>query len=215
MTSGGGLRVRAYGARAVLVELPDAATRRAVTHWLTEHSRPPVDVIPAETTVLLDVPDLRVGSDMAQLQLRNLVRRLRSVDAAELSAPPVAAALVTVAVTYDGPDLDTVARALGMSTDRFVQWHTETPWEVGFLGFMPGFGYLMRDDHQRSIDRLASPRPAIPAGSVGFAGHYSGIYPRSSPGGWQLVGRTDQTLFDAEHGAVLTAGDRVQFRAPA
>lgn len=212
MTPGGELPVRAYGARAVLVELPDAATRRGVTHWLTQHSEPAVDVIPAETTVLLDVPDLRIGVDEAQVQLRRLVRRLRAANATDISAPSVSGEFHVIDVRYDGPDLDTVARALGMSDESFVRWHTDTPWEVGFLGFMPGFGYLMRDDHQQSIDRLDSPRSAIPQGSVGFAGHYSGIYPRPSPGGWQLVGRTDRTLFDPQHGAVLSAGDRVQFR---
>lgn len=213
MTVGGELSFRGYGARAVLVELPDAAARHGVTHWLTEHAEPAVDVIPAETTVLLDVPDLLIGDEQAQVELRRLVRRLRSADPAALSAPSVPGRPVAIEVTYDGPDLGTVAGALELTPDGFVRWHTEAPWEVGFLGFMPGFGYLLRDDHQRSIDRLSSPRPSIPAGSVGFAGHYSGIYPRSSPGGWQLVGRTDQTLFDPERGAVLTAGDRVQFRA--
>lgn len=213
MTSGSQLLVRAYGARAVLIELPDAATRRGVTHWLTRHGEPSVDVIPAETTVLLDVPDLRIGVADAQRQLRRLVRSLRSAEPDELTAPPTSGELHTIEVTYDGPDLDAVAAALDRSASGFIQWHTGTPWDVAFLGFMPGFGYLVREDHQLSIDRLASPRPAIPCGSVGFAGHYSGIYPRQSPGGWQLVGHTEHTLFDPKHGSALSAGDRVQFRA--
>lgn len=213
MTSGSQLLVRAYGARAVLIELPDTAARRGVTHWLTGHGEASVDVIPAETTVLLDVPDQLVGAHEAQQKLRRLVRRLRSAEPDELVVPPTSGNLITIDVTYDGPDVDAVAALLDRSSAGFIQWHTSAPWDVAFLGFMPGFGYLTREDHQLSIDRLASPRPAIPCGSIGFAGHYSGIYPRSSPGGWQLVGRTDKALFDPEQGAVLTAGDLVQFRA--
>jgi Allophanate hydrolase subunit 1 len=208
------LTLRPYGARAVLVELPDAATRRAVTGWLASIDHPTVAVIPAELTVLLDVSDLSIKEADAQQELRLVTRELARLDLAALpAADPTDSKLLTVDIRYDGPDLATVAQQLAMSTDALIQWHTTAPWTVEFLGFMPGFGYLTRDDHDQQVERRHSPRSAIPAGSVGFAGHYSAIYPRSSPGGWQLVGHTDQVMFDLACGGAATApNDRVQFR---
>jgi KipI family sensor histidine kinase inhibitor len=129
--------------------------------------------------------------------------------AASSATPPT-----VIDVVYDGADLTGVAQHLGRSVDALIDWHTRTPWNVEFLGFMPGFGYLTREDHTVPIERHRSPRRAIPAGSVGFAGGYCGIYPVSSPGGWQLVGHTDAVLFDATgDGALLAAGGIVGFRA--
>lgn len=211
---GDALRLRPYGARAVLVEVPDAATRRALTRWLESFEHPDVTVVPAELTVLLDVSDLSIREQDAQVELRRITRELAGL---ELAALPAADAtdsrLLTVRVRYDGPDLHTVAEALAVSTDALIQWHTHTPWTVEFLGFMPGFGYLTRDDHNRQVERRRSPRAVIPGGSVGFAGHYCGIYPRSSPGGWQLVGHTDQVMFNLDEGGAATApNDRIQFQ---
>ena len=204
-----------YGARAVLLELPDASARRALTHWLQQETTDGVDVIPAETTVLLDVSDLTVDDATARLLLAKVTGKLRDLDVEALPQPTSSTAPPTpIDVVYDGPDLAAVAKLLGRSTEALIAWHTETPWNVEFLGFMPGFGYLTRDDHTTPIDRHRSPRRAIPTGSVGFAGSYCGIYPGSSPGGWQLVGRTDATLFDATgDGALLAAGGTVRFRA--
>ncbi|HWC21576.1 MAG TPA: carboxyltransferase domain-containing protein [Flexivirga sp.] len=208
------LTLRPYGARAVLVELPDAMSRRALTRWLDSTDHAGVSVIPAELTVLLDVSDLTIDESDAQQRLRRVTRELADLD---LSALPAAEAsdtrLHTIDVRYDGPDLDTVAQQLAMSTDTLIRWHTDAPWTVEFLGFMPGFGYLTRDDHVQEVARRHSPRSAIPAGSVGFAGRYSAIYPGSSPGGWQLVGHTEQRMFDLDAGgAALAPNDRVQFR---
>ena len=206
--------LRPYGARAVLVELPDADSRRALTGWLASIDHPTVAVIPAELTVLLDVSDLSISDLDAQQELRHITRELTRLDLATLpSEDATDSTLLTVDVRYDGPDLETVALQLAMSTDALIQWHTATPWTVEFLGFMPGFGYLTRQDHQQQVERRESPRSAIPTGSVGFAGRYCGIYPRSSPGGWQLVGHTDQAMFDLDSGGAATApNDRVQFR---
>lgn len=208
------LTLRPYGARAVLVEVPDTSARRALTRWLESVEHPGVTVIPAELTVLLDVPDLCLSEAEAQHRLRQVTRALAELD---LDALPAADAgpgnVLTVDVRYAGPDLEAVARQLAMSVDALVQWHTSQPWTVEFLGFMPGFGYLTRDDHDQQVERHRSPRAAIPAGSVGFAGRYCGIYPRSSPGGWQLVGHTDEVMFDlAGDGAATAPNDRIQFR---
>lgn len=210
-----GVSLLPYGPRAVLVELPDAATRRALTAWLNEHPVEAVDCIPAETTILLDVSDPGVDAATAHHDLRRMVRRLRALDLGSLPHPSESASEpLTIEVRYDGPDLHPTADALGRSVEAFVTWHTASPWIVEFLGFMPGFGYLTRSDHDRPVERQASPRRAIAVGSVGLAGPYCGIYPGSSPGGWQLIGHTEHVMFDASGaGAALAANDRVQFRA--
>lgn len=208
------LRLLPYGPRAILVELNDSGTRRAVTTWLRAQSIGPVDVVPAESTILLDVSDARISDADAQSDLSRIADLLRAVDLASLAAePPGDVTPVLIDVQYDGPDLAATAAGFGLSTEALVSWHTSSPWLVEFLGFMPGFGYLTRADHQRPVPRLDSPRRAIPRGAVGLAGLYCGIYPRSSPGGWRLLGQTDHLLFDATgDGATLSPGDRVQFR---
>ena len=97
---------------------------------------------------------------------------------------------VQIDVVYDGPDLDEVARLTGLTADQVVAAHTGTPWRVGFGGFAPGFAYLVGGDSRLEVARRAEPRTKVPAGSVGLAGEFSGVYPRESPGGWQLIGRT-------------------------
>lgn len=211
---GDNLALRPYGARAVLVEAPDAATRRALTGWLETIAHPDVAAIPAELTVLLDVSDLTVSQSDAQHQLRRITRQLAELDLAALpTTVGDVGTLHTIDVRYDGPDLATVAQQFAMTTDALVQWHTSEPWTVEFLGFMPGFGYLTRGDNAKQVERRHSPRSTIPTGSVGFAGHYCGIYPRSSPGGWQLVGHTEHVMFDVNGvGATTAPNDRIQFR---
>lgn len=117
--------------------------------------------------------------------------------------------MVELAVQYDGPDLAELARLCRLSAD-VVAAHTGRPWRVGFAGFAPGFAYLVDGD-----PRCTEPRTAVPAGSVGLAGAVSGIYPRSSPGGWQLIGRTDAALFDVDRDppALLRPGAWVRFVA--
>jgi KipI family sensor histidine kinase inhibitor len=120
---------------------------------------------------------------------------------------------VVVPVTYDGPDLAAVARLTGLSEKDVIAAHTGTAWTVGFTGFAPGFAYLVDGDPRLQVPRLETPRPTVPAGSVGLAGAFSGIYPRASPGGWQLIGRTDIDLFDLHRTppARLQPGMRVRF----
>jgi KipI family sensor histidine kinase inhibitor len=122
---------------------------------------------------------------------------------------------VTIDVVYDGADLDEVARLTGLSPDEVVAAHTAAPMRVGFGGFAPGFGYLVGGDERLHVPRRAEPRTRVPVGSVGLAGEFSGVYPRESPGGWQLIGHTDAVLWDVERDppALLTPGLWVQFRA--
>lgn len=138
---------------------------------------------------------------------------------AALSLPEASAAaprLVEVPTHYggqSGPDLDDLARHLGMSSGEVVRLHSAATYEVAFLGFLPGFPYLEGLDPRLHAPRRTTPRPRVPAGSVGIAGSATGIYPLESPGGWQLIGRSALPLFDPhrEPAALLQAGDRVRF----
>lgn len=117
-------------------------------------------------------------------------------------------------VRYDGEDIDEVARLTGFTAAEVVAAHTGTPWRVAFCGFAPGFSYLVGGDPRLRVPRRNEARVRVPAGSVAIAGEFSSVYPRVSPGGWQLLGHTDATLWDvaAEPPAVLLPGAVVEFR---
>lgn len=115
-----------------------------------------------------------------------------------------------------GPDLETVARELGLAPERVVELHSGARYLVAFVGFSPGFGYLIGLPGELEVARLESPRTRVPVGSVALAGPFSGIYPSATPGGWRLIGRLadpEAGLFDAaaERPARLAAGDTVRF----
>ena len=105
---------------------------------------------------------------------------------------------LVIDVVYDGADLDEVAELTGLTTTQVIDAHTANPWNVGFCGFAPGFAYLVGGDPRLAVPRRSEPRPSVPAGAVGLAGEFTGIYPRRSPGGWQLIGRTDAALWDID-----------------
>ena len=112
-----------------------------------------------------------------------------------------------------GPDLATLASHAGLTPGQVIHLHTSIEYRVGMLGFAPGFPYLIGMDQRLSMPRRATPRTQVHAGSVGIAGTQTGIYPRSGPGGWQIIGRTQDILFDAhrEQPALLKPGDSVRF----
>lgn len=200
------MRLLPCGDRAILVEVADASERRRLDATLRRQPLPgSVEHVLGARTVLVvagapvDLPGLAAA-------LRELV-----LDADE--APDERGDLV-VEVRYDGPDLQDVATSLHLSPDEVVARHTTQVWTVEFAGFAPGFGYLTGSEGGLEVARRTSPRTRIPAGSVGLAGPYSGIYPRASPGGWQLIGRSDEPLWDADRDppALLTPGRRVRFK---
>jgi KipI family sensor histidine kinase inhibitor len=125
---------------------------------------------------------------------------------------------VEIPVLYggeEGPDLAYVAEYHDITSSDVIRKHTSQTYRVGMMGFTPGFAYLMGMDPGLATPRLATPRTHVPAGSVGIAGGQTGIYPLDSPGGWQLVGRTDCRLFDPHHEPhfLLSPGDEVRFVA--
>lgn len=163
-----------------------------------------LDVVPAARTVLLVTAS---GTDLGML------RRTVLALAVEPGVAPPARGSIEIAVRYDGPDLDEVGHRTGLGADGAVAAHTGSPWRVAFGGFAPGFAYLAGGDPGLRVTRRSEPRTRVPAGSVGLAGEFSGIYPRASPGGWQLIGRTDAVLWDEKRTppALLHPGATVHF----
>jgi KipI family sensor histidine kinase inhibitor len=163
-----------------------------------------VELVPAARTVLVSV---QPGGDG--------LARLREVLAtAELDRPAeLGRREVRIPVRYDGPDLALAADTAGLSVPELVELHSGAEYTVAFTGFAPGFGYLVGLPAALVQARLDHPRTSVPAGSVAIAGEFTGIYPRSSPGGWRLLGRTELELFDPnrEPPALLVPGDRVRF----
>jgi KipI family sensor histidine kinase inhibitor len=205
MATGGVERVLPYGDRALLAEVSDL---RAVPALHTALRRSPLpgqqDLVPAARTVLVRLD--RAPTDADAVRLRELTPD--DVPGA-VDVPPV-----ELPVVFDGPDLGEVAALTGRSTDALVGALTGTELTVAFGGFAPGFGYLTGLPAELFVPRRSTPRTRVPAGSVGLAGEFAGVYPRASPGGWQLVGRTDAVLFDVERDppALLAPGVRVRFR---
>ncbi|MFE4002784.1 5-oxoprolinase/urea amidolyase family protein [Nocardioides sp. YIM B13467] len=163
-----------------------------------------VELVPAARTVL-------VRFDPTLVDEVTLAKELGRVEAVHGGLPT--AGSVTIGVRYDGQDLDEVAELLGVSAEQVAARHAAATWRVAFTGYAPGFGYLVGDDPLFDVPRRSSPRTRIPAGSVGLAGTFSGVYPRESPGGWQLIGRTDAPMWDLHRDppALLAPGMTVRF----
>jgi KipI family sensor histidine kinase inhibitor len=118
---------------------------------------------------------------------------------------------VTLHAIYDGPDLDDVARATGLTIADVIARHVAAVYTVDTLGFAPGFAYLTGLDAQLHLPRRSTPRTRVPAGSIAIAASYTAVYPFDSPGGWHLLGRVDGARMFGPDGALLHLGDRVRF----
>jgi KipI family sensor histidine kinase inhibitor len=205
MPASGTMRVLPYGDRALLVELPDLAAVAAVRGALERSPLPGQRELVAAARTVLVVLD-RPPSATDDAVLRNL-----SFDPA---AGPADAPEVELPVVFDGPDLAEVADLTGRSATAVVEALTSTEFTAAFVGFAPGFAYLTGLPPELHVARRPTPRTRVPAGAVGLAGPFAGAYPRASPGGWQLVGRTGAVLFDVDRSppALLVPGARVRFR---
>ncbi|MDF1603157.1 allophanate hydrolase subunit 1 [Nocardioides sp. YIM 152315] len=196
------MHLRPVGATALLVEVAGPAQALALATWARAARVEAVEVVPAAESVLFDgVPDVEA--------LGALLRGWTPT-----SETPVGE-LVEVPVTYDGADLAFVADAWGTDVAGLVARHTGLEFVSAFCGFAPGFAYLDGLPAELAVPRLDSPRPRVPAGSVGLAGRWCGTYPTASPGGWRLLGRTDAPLWDPsrDRPALLAPGTRVRFVA--
>ncbi|HJY43933.1 MAG TPA: allophanate hydrolase subunit 1 [Propionibacteriaceae bacterium] len=149
-----------------------------------------VDIVPAATTVLVIVAE--------KTSLYTLRQALANLPAGPAEEAATSDHVIEIPVRYDGPDLTDVAELTGLSVPEVVAAHTGTDWRVAFGGFAPGFAYLSWGDPRLAVPRRKDPRTSVPSGAVALAGEFSAIYPRSSPGGWQLIGRTDVVVFDID-----------------
>ncbi|WP_223691893.1 5-oxoprolinase subunit B family protein [Leifsonia poae] len=201
-----GRRILPLGDRALLVQLDDRDAVLALYDVLGR-TRPAgvVDIVPAARTIGVTVDPAVVPLSVVHGWLANTA----PASGAAESAPTA----VEIPVRYDGPDLATTSELLGMRPADLVALHTGSVWRVAFCGFAPGFGYLVTDHDRLVVPRRETPRTTVPAGSVGLAGEFSGVYPRSSPGGWQLIGSTDAVLWNAaaDPPALLSPGAVVRF----
>jgi len=200
--------VRDYGDQALLLEFDSTADVLAWTETVTRAGMPGVlDIVPASRTVLLKLAGPRYLAPTRQ-RLSKLAPEHTPTAVVGTDRPDV-----VIEVTYDGADLDAVAELTGLSVTEVIAAHTGTPWQAAFVGFAPGFAYLIGGDPRLAVPRRAQSRTEVPAGSVALAGEYSAVYPRRSPGGWQLIGTTEVTLWDqaADPPAAIQPGRWVRF----
>ncbi|SEP52306.1 5-oxoprolinase subunit PxpB [Amycolatopsis saalfeldensis] len=199
------MRWRRYGEQAALLDC-DSLDQMSAARATVEAAAIPgvIELVPGARSLLV----------VAEPPVLDRVRAL--LDGADLAHPPLGSPReVTLDVQYDGEDLTMVARDAGLSEKDVVGLHTGAVYTVAFTGFAPGFGYLTGLPAALRQPRLESPRTRVPAGAVGVAGEFTGVYPRESPGGWRLLGHTSATLFDpaADPPALFAPGDRVRFRS--
>lgn len=202
------LRLAFHGTAAAAL----AAVQRSYRQLKTTPIPGLVDITPAAQTLLLEFELLGLPDSALEQQVL-----------AALATDPTTSAdqvdrLVEIPVCYGGefgPDAEAVAGLQSLSTGELFALHAAADYRVQFIGFVPGFAYLGPVPAQIATPRHDRPRPVVPAGSVGLAGDRTGVYPRATPGGWQLIGRTPLVLFDAhlDPPNLLAPGDRVRFRA--
>jgi KipI family sensor histidine kinase inhibitor len=220
--------VRPVGDHAALLELPDNATVQVAARLARERlGAQLVEVVPGHKTLLLVWDEGLVNAATLESNLKALAGDASAFKLDSRVIGKVPPPKVTVPVRYDGADLDAVAATLDVSTKALVELHCGATYTVAFMGFSPGFPYLIAEggggvegvggavERMLALPRLGTPRTEVPAGSVAVAAGYCGIYPRSSPGGWNLLGRTEVVLFDVqrEPPALLEPGTRVRFES--
>jgi KipI family sensor histidine kinase inhibitor len=215
-------RIVPFGERAWLLEIGDdvdvALSERVLAIAATIDERRASEgldaiapAVPAYASVLVAFDPRRIGSGTVRALLEAAVAAPSR--AASVARPPD---VVEIPVRYggaDGPDLEEVARRLGLTPAAVVDLHAATTYRVFMLGFAPGFAYLGSLPPELRLPRRATPRTSVPAGSVAIAARQTAVYPVATPGGWHLIGRTAERLWDptADPPARLAPGDRVRF----
>ena len=199
------MQTRRCGDTGLLVELGDNAEVHALAGAVRAAVIPGVvELVPALETLLVVYDPRRTDAVGVAAHVRELPRTASALgDGREVEVP----------VRYDGEDLAFVARHTGLSERGVVAAHTGMPWRVAFCGFAPGFSYLVGGDPRLEVPRRDESRLAVPPGAVAIAGRFASVYPRRSPGGWQLLGHTGLSLWDqdAEPPALLLPGRLVRF----
>lgn len=200
------MRILPVRGDCILVELADLGEALALFDALENDPVEGItEIIPAARTLLVSFDPYTISNDA-------LVAAVTALAGGERKA--ASGALVEIPVRYDGEDLAEVTGILGMSVEDVIRLHGESDYVAAFTGFAPGFAYLSGGDPRLTVPRRKSPRTRVPAGAVGLAGEFSGIYPKTSPGGWQLIGTTPLAMFDIDRtpASLLQPGSRIKFR---
>ncbi|GGK54476.1 5-oxoprolinase subunit B family protein [Nocardia camponoti] len=205
-------RIRPAGDRAMLITLGDSAPVHRLALALRNNAIAGVqDVLPAAETVLVTLHSVRYAPQVR----RELVALLARLDADAQFDVDVSrgTAQIDIPVTYDGEDLGAVADHLGITPAQVVAEHTSTVWTCAFIGFAPGFAYLASPDGRLTVPRRSQARTVIPPGAVALAAGFSAVYPRATPGGWQLIGHTDVRMWEVDRDppALVRPGTGVRF----
>jgi KipI family sensor histidine kinase inhibitor len=195
------MKLRRAGPEGLLVELASLDEVLRLAAELRRRAPPGItEIVPAARTVLL----MGTGLDAVASELKSWP--LASIAPSE--QPPV-----TIPVTYDGPDLDEVLAFTGLAREELIALHTGATLTAAFCGFAPGFAYLTGLPARLQVPRRATPRTRIATGAVGLAGEFSGVYPRASPGGWQIIGHTELAIWSEARDPpnLLAPGMQVRF----
>ncbi|HEY4607926.1 MAG TPA: 5-oxoprolinase subunit PxpB [Ilumatobacteraceae bacterium] len=195
------MRVLPCGPGALLAEYESLADVMSVDEALRASELAGIDeIIPAARTVLVTFRQV----DRAALQ---------ALLVPGAAATRVEGPIVEIPVVYDGADLEEVSEATGLSTEQIIDTHSSVVYSAAFLGFTPGWAYLVGLPPSLQLPRRPTPRTAVPAGSVAIANEFTGVYPTVSPGGWHLLGHTSVQMFDVTRAkpTLVLAGDRVRF----
>jgi inhibitor of KinA len=193
-------------------------TITSLTHALTKYKckyNAIIEAVPAYKTVTVHYNPLKIHSPSPFSMIKDIVAS--EIEALVLNHEPASQKVLTIPVLYGkeaGQDLPFVAEHNNLSEDRVIKIHSERIYTVAFLGFSPGFPFLRGMDSSIAAPRKKEPRIRIDAGSVGIAGNQTGIYPLSSPGGWQIIGQTPLKLFDPNNPSrpsLLSQGDNIRF----
>ncbi|TCK64542.1 allophanate hydrolase subunit 1 [Curtobacterium sp. PhB136] len=173
----------------------------------------PTDGLPGVAEVVSGARTLLFRFDPSRTDAGHLRAALATVAPVPAADVQAAADPIVIPVTYDGDDIDDVVSVTGMSRQELVAWHTGQVWTSAFCGFAPGFSYLTGTEPSLDLPRRATSRTAVPSGAVALAGEFSAVYPRTSPGGWQLIGRTDVPMWSLARTppALAPAGTRIRF----
>lgn len=211
MNEAGGSGVRPVGRRGLLVAVADPAGAAArLADAAAGAGVVLAEVVPGAETVLVVAT-----TDRASQALRDLVAAALNRHAAPASQPGPGAEndVVDIPVRYDGPDLDAVAEHTGLTPEAVVAAHSGAAYRGAFSGFAPGFCYLDGLPEALRVPRRDEPRTRVPAGAVAVADRYTAVYPRPSPGGWQLLGTTTERLWDSSRTppARIRPGTAVRF----
>jgi inhibitor of KinA len=197
-----------------------AATLQATRRLEAAHLPGVLELVPAYTTVAVFYDPARLIDEGAEPKkiVDWISQKIRQILAEKIDTEASDVRTIEIPVCYDtefGVDLDDVARHTGLDAGEVIQRHASADYRVACIGFAPGFPFLSGLPPELAVPRRASPRKEVPAGSVAIGGAQTGVYPRRSPGGWNIIGGTPIRLFDitANPPSLLQPGDRVKFRS--